>query len=137
MWVQRISKTLQLPVKSGYCNHARAQIQIQINLQASSTMSSCEPNRTSVYSVDLRWRMLWQREALGLSYQQISGNIGVDKSTGQRTIKLYNSTGSLQKRAYPKDKASRKLTSCAQFFVLNFLCSILSSKNLAYIYMKS
>ena len=37
-----------------------------------------EPKRSSAYSEDLRWRMVWQREALGHTYEQISKYLGVD-----------------------------------------------------------
>ena len=81
--------------------------------------TSCEPWRSSAYNVDLRWRMIWQRKALGLTYDTIANNLGVDKSTILRTVHLFNNTGSLLKKPYPKERASRKLTSLAQQFVLN------------------
>lgn len=84
-------------------------------------MTSCEPGRSSAYSVDLRWRMLWQRKALRLTYDAVANNLGVDKSTVQRTIRLFDTTGSLCKKPYPKDKVPRKLTSFAQQFVLNLV----------------
>ena len=31
---------------------------------ASARMTSCEPHRSSAYGEDLRWRMVWQTEAL-------------------------------------------------------------------------
>ena len=65
--------------------------------------------------------MIWQREALGYKYEQISRNLGVDASTVQRTVTLFNTTGSIQKRRYPKDKARRKLTPIAQLFILNIV----------------
>lgn len=86
-----------------------------------SMKTSCEPWRSSAYSVDLRWRMLWQRKALGLTYSTIASNLGVDKSTILRTVHLFDRTGSLKKRTYPKERASRKLTTFAQQFVLNLV----------------
>ena len=80
--------------------------------------ASYEPARLSAYSDDLRWRMVYQRMALGLTFDQISKNLGVDKSTAQRTVTLFKTTGSIHKQPYPKEKASRKLTSPAQMFVL-------------------
>ena len=65
--------------------------------------------------------MVWQREALGYTYEQISKNLGVDTSTVQRTVALFNATGSVQKRAYPKERAFRKLTPIAQLFILNLV----------------
>ena len=42
---------------------------------------SCEPRRTSAYSEDLRWHMVWQKEVLGLSYKEIGNHLNVDPST--------------------------------------------------------
>ena len=82
---------------------------------------SCEPRRASAYSKDLRFRMIWQKEALGLTYSQIADNLRVDKSTVQRTVTLFKSTGSLKKRPYPKEKVRRKLPSLAELFILNLV----------------
>ena len=84
---------------------------------------SHEPNRTSAYSEDLRWRMVWQREALGYTYDQITTNLGVDKSTVQRTVQLFFNSGSVCKRPYPKEKTHRKLTQRVQLFILNLIMS--------------
>lgn len=65
--------------------------------------------------------MVWQWEALGHTYEQISKNLGVDSSTVQRTVALFNATGSVQKHAYPKERAFRKLTPITQLFILNLV----------------
>ena len=82
---------------------------------------SYEPSRRGAYSDNLRWRMVWQREALGFTYDQIAANLGVDKSTVQRTVQLFLNTGSVCKRPYPKEKAFRKLTQPAQLFILRLV----------------
>ena len=84
-------------------------------------MTSCEPARCSAYSNDLRWRMVWQTEALGLSNEQAAKNLGVDKSTVSRIRHKFLTSGSIEKKAYPKDKAYRKLTSVAQLLVLHLV----------------
>jgi len=84
-------------------------------------MASCEPRRSSAYSEDLRWRMVWQSEALGCSYSTIARNLNVDKSTVCRTIQLFYSTGTVSKRDYPKDSAPRKLSNPAQLFILHLV----------------
>ena len=66
---------------------------------------SYEPNCTSAYSDDLRWRMAWQREALGFTCNQIATNLGVDKSMAHRTVQLFLNTSSVCKRPYPNEKA--------------------------------
>lgn len=84
-------------------------------------MASCEPGRTSAYSEDLRWRIIWHREALRLGNQVIAQNLGVDKSTVIRTLELFHATGSVTKRSYPKERAFRKLTKPCTLLILNLV----------------
>ena len=50
--------------------------------------TSCESKRSSAYSEDLRWRMVFQSLGLCLSYSDIAKNLGVDIATVKRTVKL-------------------------------------------------
>lgn len=84
-------------------------------------MTSCEVGRSSAYHSDLRWRMVWQRVALGLTYQEVAKNLGVDKSTVYRTTQIFLSTGNVAKKPYPKEKCARKLTLPAQLLVLHLV----------------
>ena len=52
-------------------------------------MTSLEPLRGKAYHEDLKWRMVYQREMLGLSYQQIASNLNVHTSTVWRTVKRF------------------------------------------------
>ena len=64
--------------------------------------------------------MVWQREALGLSLQTVASNLGVDSSTVSRVVSLFKSTGSVQKRLYPKDaRPNKKLTKTVQLTILH------------------
>ena len=83
-------------------------------------MTSCE---SSVYSEDLRWRIVWQREGLGYSYKAIARNLNIDTSTVSRTLQLFHNTGSVYKKAYPKDRSIRKLTSPIQLLILHLVMS--------------
>ena len=78
------------------------------------TSSSFEKLRGSAYSEDLRWGMVWQREALGYTYAKIAENLCVDKSIVSRTLNLFLTTGSVSKRPYLKGRAFQKLTDPAQ-----------------------
>ena len=49
---------------------------------------SCQPGRTKAYNEDLRWRMVWQREVLGLKLKKVTNNLCVDLSTVHRITKL-------------------------------------------------
>ena len=42
---------------------------------------SCQPKRTKVYDEDLRWRMVYQKFVIELSYREIAMNLEVDAST--------------------------------------------------------
>ena len=81
-------------------------------------MASCEPKRTSAYSEDLRWKMVYQSEILGLTYDSIAQNVGVDASTVWRTEKLFQETGNVEKQSYRKERAYRDLTDAAKFVLL-------------------
>ena len=63
------------------------------------------PGRTSRYSDDLRLRMIWQREALGLKLEIVANNLGVDPSAVSRVVRIFQDTGDVQKR--PKQKADK------------------------------
>lgn len=80
--------------------------------------TSCEPKRTSAYSEDLRWRMVYQFEGLSLSYAQIASNLNVDEATVRRTVKLFRETGRVTKKVYDKSDLPRKLTEFVQLFIL-------------------
>ena len=81
---------------------------------------SINPKKTSAYSEDLRWRMVWQKEGLGLCNQDVASNLGVDPSTVSRVVSLFKATGSVQKRPYPKDaRPSKKLTKTVELMILH------------------
>ena len=79
-------------------------------------MSSCEPGRRSAYSEDLRWKMVWQSEGLGLPNRIVAKNLCVDSSTA---LAVFRATGSVSKRPYPKHRAARKLTKPCQLLILH------------------
>lgn len=84
-----------------------------------ATRTSINPTRTSPYDEDLRWRMIWQREALGLDLNLVAQNLGVDRSTVSRTVSLFRTTGSVKKRPYPIDaRPNKKLTKPVQLTIL-------------------
>lgn len=62
------------------------------------SMASCEPCRTSPYSDDLRWRMVWQRLAQGPTLEQVSSNLIVDISTIWRVVKHFEEMGTVSKK---------------------------------------
>ena len=68
-------------------------------------MTSCEAHRSSAYHKD----------------HEVAKNLGVDKSTVQRSLKIFHSTGNVSKRPYPKERCSRKLSLPVQLQILHLL----------------
>ena len=66
--------------------------------------------------------MVWQKEALGLIYEEVANNLGVDKATVWRTVSLFQETGNVTKKVYPKEKAFRMLTTPAQLLSFHLVC---------------
>ena len=83
------------------------------------TSSSFEKSCGSPNSEDLRWQMLWQGETLGYTCTKIAENLCVGKSTVSQTLNLFQTTGSVSKRPYPKERAIRKLTASAQLLTFH------------------
>ena len=84
-------------------------------------MTSCEPKRCSAYSDDLRWRMVWQREGLGYTYDDVAKNPCVDKSTVKRIVDRFKLSGNVSKKPYPTHRAARKLILPAQLLILQLV----------------
>ncbi len=82
-------------------------------------MTTIEPYRVRAYDTDLRWRMVYQREALGHSYKKIATSLCVDTSTVWRTVQQFQRTGSVAKRKYNRDNLPRKVNGTIQLVVLH------------------
>ena len=81
-------------------------------------MASCEPCRSSAYSNNIRWPSMWQRHALGHTHQAIVTNVNVDISTVRQILNIFSATGTVSKKAYPVEKAFRKISGPVQLFIL-------------------
>lgn len=65
--------------------------------------------------------MVWQREVLKYKYEVIAANLNVDKSTVWRIVKIFNETGQVDKKVYPKENCYRILTSPLEFMILHIV----------------
>ena len=83
--------------------------------------ASCELLRHSAYIEDLHYQMVWQRQALGYTYQNVAENLGVDKSTVYRTFQLFESSGSIEKRKYPQGECISVMSTPVQLLILNLV----------------
>ena len=82
---------------------------------------SCDPKRTSAYSEDIRWRIIWQREVLGLKMEKVAQNLNLHPSMVCRVIKLFEETDTVSKRPYPKGGWSYELLQFTERFQDNSL----------------
>ena len=77
---------------------------------------SADPYRTSAYSADMRWRMVYQREGLGLPCRQVASNLNVDPSTVSRVVSRFNETGNVD--VQPRSGAPMKLSAFDEFLIM-------------------
>ena len=63
--------------------------------------TSMEPGSTSAYSDDVRWRMVYQHEVLGLSYRKIARNLNTDHSTVNRVLARFHAAGDVMPTQQP------------------------------------
>ena len=80
-----------------------------------------EPKQSSAYHIDLRWQMVWQRIALNKLFTDIASNLCIDQATVKRIVDLFESTGDVLKRPYPKHRLQRKLTLMAELILLTIV----------------
>ena len=48
-----------------------------------------ELGRKTPYSVDLQWRVVWQRIVKDISFEEIGGRLGIASSTAHRIISIF------------------------------------------------
>ncbi len=63
------------------CTRETAHAQYTSLLVSKQEMTSSESSRTKAYAEDLRWKIVWQSQALSLSQKTVGKNLGVDRST--------------------------------------------------------
>ena len=56
---------------------------------------SAEPHRRSAYQADLRWRIVYQKIGMNLSFQRISSNLNIAASTAHRIYSLFERSGNV------------------------------------------
>jgi len=69
---------------------------------------------------DLRGHMVYQRLGLGLTFNTIGNNLGVDASTVHRVVEQFISTGDLEKK-YDASSLKRKYDDEMKYFIIHVL----------------
>ena len=65
-------------------------------------MTSAEPSRRKPYSVDIRWRVVWQRIGMDLSFRSIACRLNISVGTAYNIFKLFELTGSVEAKSARK-----------------------------------
>ena len=65
--------------------------------------------------------MVWQRMALNKSFAEIASNLCIDQATVKRIVDLFENTGDVHKRPYPKHRLQRKLTPTTELILLTIV----------------
>ena len=95
---------------------------------------SAEPNRRTPYSTDLRWRIVWQRLAKGLTFQNIAQNLSISTATASNIFKLFQATGEVDPKRPPRRDDLRKLDEYHELYIIGliFECPNLQLQEIAY-----
>ena len=78
---------------------------------------SCESSRKKAYSADLRWRMVYQRHMLGLTFEEIGSRLSVDPSTVWRAVQRFDEHATVDS-CYTHAGPPKKLTAFDEFVIL-------------------
>lgn len=81
-------------------------------------MTSAEPARTIAYSPDIRWRVVWQRAAMGLTYKEIATRLQIGIATAYRLYKRYEATGDVTPTAQPIRPHSRTIDNLHELYII-------------------
>jgi len=56
-------------------------------------VTSAEPGQKAAYSSDLRWRIIWQRYGMELSFRKVAENLNISLGTAYNICQLFEETG--------------------------------------------
>ena len=84
---------------------------------------SAEPSRTTGYSRDIGWRVVWQKVGMGLTYRQVASRLQIGLGTSHRIFERFRDTGSLspQQRHGKRRPNSRKLDDLHELYILGII----------------
>ena len=112
-----------MPIDKRQDNFAHAHNVTCSNSNLPCNMTSCEPQRSSAYGEDMRWRIVWQSQALSIPCSEIATNLNVDISTVKRVLHIFATTGDVCKKPYPSERAYRKINEPVQHYILYLILS--------------
>lgn len=82
---------------------------------------SAEPQRTKAYSLDLRWRIIWQKLGMGLSYRTIASHLNISVGTAHNIFRLFEQTGSVDAKKPRKRPECCKIDDHHQLYIISLV----------------
>ena len=100
-----------------------ARITLCFNFHA-LTMHACsaEPGRTTAYSPDIGWRVVWQRIGMEYTYQQIGRRLQIAPSTAHRIFSRFKDTGDVAPREQPSRERLQNLDNDHKLLIMAIVC---------------
>ena len=83
-------------------------------------MTSAEPGRKTAYAADLRWRIVWQRIGMELSYRSIAANLNVAVGTVHHIYRRFIETGDVLPKKVQRTEL-RSLNHFDELFVIGLI----------------
>lgn len=99
-------------------NIARA---LQISKLQYAAMTSAEPLRTSSYSPDIGWRVVWQRLSQEHSYKDIARRLQIGVGTAHRIFKRFETTGDVAPLRRCGTPSKRKLDDHHELYIIGLV----------------
>lgn len=84
-------------------------------------MSTAEPSCRAPYATDLRWRVVWQRLAKGLTFERIAENLSISTATASNIFKLFKDTGEVDPKTPGKREWIRKLDNHHELYIIGIV----------------
>ena len=84
-------------------------------------MTSVEPLRTTSYSPDIGWRVIWQRPGQECSYKDIAKRLQIGVGTAHRIFKRFESTGDVAPLARGRRPDKRKLDDYHELYIIGLV----------------
>ena len=82
---------------------------------------SAEPSWRKAYSQDIRWRVVYQRMALNLTFAKIGRNCNIAASTDHRTFSYFVPTGSVVPAMQANRQHCRTLSEREELYVVGLV----------------
>ena len=82
--------------------------------------TTAEPGRRRPYHKDLRWRIVYQRIGMNLTYKRIASNLNVSTATVQRVNAKFEQTGHVDPKTLDR-RATRKLDEHQELHVVGII----------------